>query len=175
MNWKISLVIALLAVVMNTSCGVYSFTGASISADVKTISIPTFYNNAPLGPSNMSITFTEKIRDYYLQNTNLVLVDSDGDLQLEGAISNYTLTPVAVTAAEDDSNIDLTSLTRITIYVDAIYVNTKDDTFDFDKTFSFFIDFDQDRQDLSSNEEEFVDEIFDQIILDIFNSSVANW
>ncbi|MBU2913361.1 LptE family protein [Reichenbachiella agariperforans] len=167
--------ILLLGCTLSTSCGVYSFTGASISADVKTISIPTFYNNAPLGPSNMSITFTESVRDYFLQNTNLVLVDNDGDLQLEGAISNYTLTPVAVTAAQDDSNIDLTSLTRITIYVDAVYVNTKDDTYDFDKTFSFFIDFDQNAQDLSANEEEFVEEIFDQIILDIFNSSVANW
>ncbi|MBU2887913.1 LptE family protein [Gilvimarinus agarilyticus] len=175
MNWKINLMILLLGCTLSTSCGVYSFTGASISADVKTISIPTFYNNAPLGPSNMSITFTESVRDYFLQNTNLVLVDNDGDLQLEGAISNYTLTPVAVTAAQDDSNIDLTSLTRITIYVDAVYVNTKDDTYDFDKTFSFFIDFDQNAQDLSANEEEFVEEIFDQIILDIFNSSVANW
>ena len=30
-------------------------------------------------------------------------------------------------------------------------------------------------EELSSNEQEFVEEIFDQIILDIFNSSVANW
>lgn len=175
MNWKNSLIIALMAVVMNTSCGVYSFTGASIGADVKTISIPTFYNNAPLGPSNMSITFTEMVRDYYLQNTSLVLVDSDGDLQLEGAISNYTLTPVAVSAAEGDNNIDLATMTRLTIYVDASYINVKDGTFDFDKTFSFFVDFDQNTEDLSSNEEQFVEEIFDQIILDIFNSSVANW
>ncbi|PIB35562.1 hypothetical protein BFP72_09240 [Reichenbachiella sp. 5M10] len=175
MNWKINVILLVLGCALHTSCGVYSFTGASISADVKTISIPTFYNNAPLGPSNMSITFTEMVRDYYIQNTNLVLVDSDGDLQLEGSITNYTLSPVAVSAAEDDSNIDLTSLTRLTIFVNAAYVNTKDDTFDFDKTFSFFIDFDQDSQDLSSNEDQFVEEIFDQIILDIFNSSVANW
>ncbi|UXP31802.1 LPS assembly lipoprotein LptE [Reichenbachiella agarivorans] len=175
MNWKSSLLIILLACCMSTSCGVYSFTGASISADVKTISIPTFYNNAPLGPSNMSITFTEQIRDYFIQNTNLRLVDSDGDLQLEGAVTNYTLSPVAVTAAQEENSIDLTSLTRLTIYVNASYVNIKDDTYDFDKTFSFFIDFDQDRENLSSNEEQFVEEIFDQIILDIFNSSVANW
>ncbi|MGL1885049.1 MAG: LPS assembly lipoprotein LptE [Reichenbachiella sp.] len=173
MNWKINLLILIIFAGINSSCGVYSFTGATIGAETKTISIPTFFNNAPLGPSNMSITFTEQIRDYYLQNTSLVLVDSDGDLQLEGSIENYTLTPVAVTASDD--NIDLTSLTRITIYVKCAYVNVNDDTFDFDKSFSFFVDFDQDKEDLSSNEEEFVEEIFDQIILDIFNSSVANW
>jgi len=172
MNWKINILIIVFALT-NVSCGIYSFTGASIGAETKTISIPTFFNNAPLGPSNMSITFTEKIRDYYLQNTSLTLVDDEGDLQLDGSIENYTLTPVAVTASED--NIDLTSLTRITIYVKCSYVNINDDTYDFDKTFSFFLDFDQDNEDLSSNEEEFVEEIFDQIVLDIFNSSVANW
>ena len=30
-------------------------------------------------------------------------------------------------------------------------------------------------EELSSNEQEFLDDIFDQIILDIFNASVANW
>ena len=43
------------------------------------------------------------------------------------------------------------------------------------KTFSFYKDFNQNTEELSSNEQEFVEEIFEQIILDIFNSSVANW
>lgn len=167
-------VVAMIALSFS-SCGVYSFTGASISPNVKTISIQTFYNNSPLGPSNMSPVFTERIKDYYLRNTNLTLVDGEGDLQLEGSIDNYTLTPVAVSASEDPGQVDLTSLTRITIYVSATYTNLEDDQFDFDRTFSFYRDFDQNREDLSANEEEFVNEIFDQIILDIFNSSVANW
>lgn len=175
MNWKTSIFILVTFAVLNTSCGVYSFTGASISPNVKTISIQTFYNNSPLGPSNMSAVFTERIKDYYLKNTSLVLVNGEGDLQLEGSINNYTLTPVAVSANEDPSKVDLTSLTRITIYISATYTNLEDDQFDFDQTFSFYKDFDQNREDLSANEEEFVNEIFDQIIFDIFNSSVANW
>lgn len=123
----------------------------------------------------MSIVFTEMIRDYFLQNTNLTLVDEEGDLQFEGSIENYTLTPVAVTASDQNQGIDLSSRTRLTIFVQASYINIHDDSFDFDKQFSFFRDFDQDTEDLSSNEEEFVEEIFDQIILDIFNASVANW
>ncbi|WP_109829648.1 LPS assembly lipoprotein LptE [Reichenbachiella versicolor] len=172
---RLNLIIIIAFAVMNTSCGVYSFTGASISSEVKTISIQQFYNNSPLGPSNMSITFTEEIRDYFLQNTNLTLVDEEGDLQIDGSIENYTLTPAAVSSNQSENGIDLASLTRLTIYVKASYVNIYDDQFDFDKTFSFFKDFDQNSQDLSANEEEFVEEIFDQIILDIFNSSVANW
>ncbi len=158
------------------SCGVYSFTGASISPEVKTISIQTFFNNAPLGPSNMSINFTEKIKDYYQQNTSLSLIADEGDLQLEGSIENYTLTPVAAAASQDQNGIDLTSLTKITLTVSVSYVNTQDDEYNFtNKSFSFFKDFDQTTDDLAANEEDFVNEIFDQIILDIFNSSVANW
>ncbi|GAB4232519.1 MAG: LptE family protein [Ekhidna sp.] len=156
-----------------SNCGVYSFTGASISPDVKTISIQTFYNNAPLGPSNMSVLFTEKIKDYYQQNTSLELVDNNGDLQLDGFIANYTITPVAASAGQQGQG-DFSALTRITITVSAAYINVKDPTFDFDQNFSFFKDF-ENETDLASNEEQFVEEIFDQIILDIFNASVANW
>ncbi|MEQ9288327.1 MAG: LptE family protein [Cyclobacteriaceae bacterium] len=177
MNWKTNLgILTILAGFLSLSgCGIYSFTGASISSDIKTISIHNFYNNAPLGPSNMSALFTEKIKDYYQQNTSLTLVDEEGDLQLEGAISNYTLSPVAPSASQGSNQVDFTSLTRITITVSATYVNTQNDEFDFDRNFSFFVDFDQNSQDLASNEDEFVDQIFEQIVLDIFNSSVANW
>ena len=137
------------------------------------MSIQTFYNNAPLGPSNMSAIFTEKVKDYFQQNTSLELVDANGHLQLDGFISNYTVTPVAANAGAQGEG-DFSALTRITITVSATYINEKDPTFDFDKNFSFFKDFENDT-DLASNEDQFVEEIFDQIILDIFNASVANW
>lgn len=157
------------------SCGVYSFTGANISPDIKTITIETFYNNAALGPSNMSVLFTEKLKDYFQKSTSLVLVQDEGDLLIDGTIENYTLTPVAPTA-NDDRGIGYSALTRITISVKVNYTNTKDDAFNYaNRTFSFYRDFDQNATDLSANEQAFVEEIFDQIVLDIFNSSVANW
>ena len=62
------------------------------------------------------------------------------------------------------------------VRVNASYLNKTDEQFNFEnKSFSFYKDFDQNTEDLSSNEQEFVEEIFDQIVLDIFNSSVANW
>ncbi|MEQ8715912.1 MAG: LptE family protein [Cyclobacteriaceae bacterium] len=156
-------------------CGVYGFTGASISPDIKTMSIQTFFNNATLGPSNMSVLFTEKVKDYYQQNTSLVLVDEEGDLQLDGTIDSYRLTPVAPQGGRGDDQQNITSLTRLTISVKAEYINTQNDEYDFNKSFSFYVDFDQNTTDLAANEQQFLEEIFDQIILDIFNSSVANW
>ena len=163
-------------ILLNFSCGVYSFTGASISPEIKTVSIETYFNNSPLGPSNMSILFTEKLKDYFQKNTSLVLVESDGDLQLEGAIDDFSTSPVAPTADGGKNSQYFTGLTRLTIRVSSTYFNTRDDQFNYEnKSFSFYKDFDQNNEELSSNEQEFMDEIFDQIILDIFNSSVANW
>ena len=159
-----------------SGCGVYSFTGASISPETKSISIPIFYNNAALGPATMSAVFTEKIRDYYQTNTSLLVKEENGDLHLEGVISDYTVTPASANSASSSDGVDYSSRTRVTIRVKASYTNVNDDTFDFEnKVFDFFIDFDQDTQDLASNEEQFMEEIFDRIIFDIFNATVANW
>ena len=69
-----------------------------------------------------------------------------------------------------------TGLTRLTVRVNATYLNNTDDQFNYEnKSFSFYKDFNQNTEELSSNEQEFLEEIFDQIILDIFNASVANW
>jgi len=159
-----------------SSCGIYSFTGASISPDVKTISFQNFYNNSPLGPSNMSVLFTEMIKDYFERNTSLTLVDEDGDLEIDGTIEDFSLSPVAPTADGGRNSQYFTGLTRLTVRVNATYLNNTDDQFNYEnKSFSFYKDFNQNTEELSSNEQEFLEEIFDQIILDIFNASVANW
>ena len=122
----------MLAIVLSTnSCKIYSFTGAALSPDVKTVSITNFYNDAGGGPPNMSQLLTEKLKDYFQQNTNLSLVDANGDLQLDGSIARYDFSPVAPQASGSNQTIDRASLMRLTITVNASYVNTKDDEFDF--------------------------------------------
>ena len=162
--------------ILTSGCGIYSFTGASISPDIKTISFQNFFNNSPLGPSNMSVLFNEKIKDYFERNTSLTIVDENGDLEIEGTIEDFSLSPVAPTAEGGRDSQFFTGLTRLTIRVNATYFNKFDDQFNYEnKSFSFYRDFNQDTEELSSNEQEFLEEIFDQIILDIFNASVANW
>jgi hypothetical protein len=158
-----------------SGCGNYTFTGASLGPDVKTISIDNFFNDANGGPPNMSQLFTEEIRDYYQANTNLALVPENGDLLLEGAITRYEFVPVAPRASGSNEVADVAGLIRLNITVSASYINTYDDEFNFEnKSFTFFADFDSDR-DPSSVEEELIEEIFDQIIFDIFTATVANW
>lgn len=152
-----------------TGCGPYSFTGTKLSPDLKTITINNFVMNTAGGPANLSLTLTEKLKEYYQRNTNLKLKPGgDADLILEGAIVGYELTPVAPTAA------DQAALNRLTITVQARYVNNKDETQSFDQAFSFFKDFPQ-SQTLNQVETSLVPPILDQIVLDMFNRSAGDW
>ena len=172
--WATSVWMILLACL--SSCGTYTFSGVAIDdSKVKTISIDNFYNDSGGGPPNMSQLFTEQIKDYYQQNTRLALVPENGDLQLEGAITGYEFVPVAARSSGSSEVADVASEMRLNITVEATYINTTDDEYDFEsRDFTFFADFDADR-DPSSVENELIDQIFEQIIFDIFTASVANW
>lgn len=159
-----------------TGCGVsinYSMTG--IATDATSISITEFYNNSDLGPANMGQVFSNAIKNYFIQNTSLSVVQEEGELQLEGEISNFTVTPIAPTSTGDPNALTTASSSRLTITVRATYINTKDDKLSFkDKTFSFYKDF-PNEQNIADVQEQYTKEIFDRIVNDIFNASVANW
>lgn len=163
--WSLVLWVLCLAL---PGCGIYSFTGTNISPDVKTVSIQTFVDRSGGGPPNLSQTFSEKARDYFQRNSGLSVIGKDGDLQLEGAITGYQLSPVNTSASE------VAEQTRLTITVQVKYINLKDETQNFENSFSFFADFPR-SANLSTVEAGLIDQISDQIILDIFNKTVANW
>ena len=77
-------------------CGVYSFTGASIPPEAKTISIQFFPNRAQLVEPTLSPLFTDALRDQFVNQTNLELVDRNGDLAFDGEIVEYRTSPVAI-------------------------------------------------------------------------------
>ena len=153
-------------------CGVYSFTGGRTEAS--TISIQDIYNNADLGPANMGQDFTNQLKNYLVQNTNLSVVAEEGELQMDGEISSFTLSQIAPVHTADDE-INAASMTRLTITVRISYTNTLDETMSFrDKSFSFYKDFPND-QNLSDVEDAYTRQIFERLVNDIFNASVANW
>jgi hypothetical protein len=158
------------------SCGVgaqYSMTGSTTTAE--TISVAEFYNNADLGPANMGQTITNQLKTYFIQNSSLRVIPEEGQLQLEGEITDFRLTPISPTSTGNPSAITSASSTRLTITVKATYINTTDEKMSFkDKTFSFYKDFSNDLN-VSDVQEQFTKQIFDRIINDIFNASVANW
>lgn len=176
LNKIIRIFLGIIIPVLFQQCGIYSFTGANISPDVKTISIDYFYNESGDGPPNLSQQFTEGLKEYFQNNTNLGIDQSgNGDLQLTGNIASFRYAPIAPTASGSENRADNAGLQRLTIAVSVKYINTKDDTFDFDQQFSFYADYDPETNSISSVEPQLIEDIFTQLYLDIFNASVANW
>jgi len=173
---KLSKLSVFLIAIFLAGCGVYSFSGANISPDVKTISIEFFYNESGDGPPDLGLQFTEGLKDYFQNNTNLAADNSgNGDLQFSGNIRRFNYAPIAPTASDNQNLPNNAGLQRLTISIAVQYTNTKDDSFDFDQQFSFYADFDPNTTSISAVESQLIEEILEQIYVDIFNASVANW
>ena len=80
----------------------------------------------------MSVLFNEKIKDYFERNTSLTIVDENGDLEIEGTIEDFSLSPVAPTAEGGRNSQYFTGLTRLTVRVNATYLNKFDDQFNYE-------------------------------------------
>lgn len=153
-------------------CGVYSFSGAATSA--KTISIEPFFNNTDLAPANIGATFTNKLKDYYQQNSSL-RVTEPGELHIEGVISEYRINAMAPVSTGRPGDPSTAALSRLTIGVKITFEDSLEPKNNFkDRTFSFYKDFDN-NLNFTTIQEDLEKQIFDQILIDIFNATVANW
>jgi hypothetical protein len=168
--YSILLTVLVLPVLLTSSgCRVsYSFTGASISPDIKTISIQYFQNSASTVVPTLSRTFTEALKDYFTSQTNLSLVDRNGDLNLEGAITGFSVQPVAIQGNETAAQ------NRLTISVNVKFTNKKNEKQDFETTFSRYQDYPS-AQNLILVQENLIKLINDQLVQDVFNKAVVNW
>ncbi|HIA36397.1 MAG TPA: hypothetical protein EYM84_11040 [Flavobacteriales bacterium] len=146
----------------------YSFTGASIPPEAKTVSIQYFPNNAPLVQPSLSQLLTEALKDRFLTETNLALVEQNGDLNFEGSIINYVVTPVAIQGDET------AAMNRLSITIRVKFINIIDEKQNYENNFSRYEDY-LSTSDLSSVEEELITTINVQLVDDIFNKAVINW
>ena len=146
----------------------YSFTGASISPDIKTITIKTFPNYAPLAPPIISQRFSESLRDVFTTQSNLNFVGADGDVIVEGTITAYNTSPTAVQGNQQ------AALNRLTMRVHVKLTNNKDEKGSFEQDFEKFSDFPFDAT-LSSVEETLMKDINNQLAQEIFNKAFINW
>lgn len=156
-----------------SSCSVYTFTGTNTNA--QTITVLNFYNDTGQGPANLSQQFSERLRDYYQRNTSLTIVETGGELLVEGSIVGYNTMPVAPIASGNDQQADVAGSTRLTIRIQVDYTSALNEEENFNRSFSFYDDFDSQTSNLTAEEDQLIDTIFDQIIFDIFNATVANW
>jgi hypothetical protein len=142
--------------------------GASIAPDIKTFNVKYFQKTSALGPSLLSQTLTEKLKDKFLSQTTLKLADKEPDLIFEGSITNYVVTPLAIQANETAAR------NRLTITINVKFTNTKDDKQNFETSFSRFADYSS-SQSLSAVESSLIEDIDNQLVDDVFNKAFINW
>lgn len=152
------------------SCTIsYRFNGASIDySKTHSISIAEFPNHAPLVYPALSNNFSEALRDIFARQTRLEILPSGGDLELEGEITGYSLTPMAIAA---DS---YAAETKLTITMKVRFTNNVSPTESFEKTYLAYQTFDASRQ-LTDVQEELCATMITELTESIFNDTVAKW
>jgi hypothetical protein len=161
----------LLALLPLTGCRIsYKLNGSALDYTVyKTVSIGNFPIRAALVYPPLQQTFENALLDYVERNTRLhVVTDGEADIQIEGEITTYNLSPQAVT---DNA---YASQTRLSIGVRVKYTDSKDEKNDVDQTFSAYRDFDSSEM-LSDVQDQLCSEISDELVELIFNATLGNW
>ena len=154
-------------------CGNYSFTGASIPEGTESFQVNLFENNSgnnvgSIFEPGLDRDFTVALQNILENQTNLEMLQSNGDLLYEGEIVEYRVSPMTATA-----NLDAAQ-NRLTITVNVIFTNFKSEEDNFEQRFSFYFDFPAAEQ-LVSVKNEAHEIIFERITQEIFNASLAKW
>lgn len=164
-RWSLFLVPLLL---FSSCVGGYSFTGASISPETKTISILDFENRATLVQPILATHLTDALRGKFSTQTSLVVVEYEGDMDIKGEIVSYVVSPTAIQGN------DRAARNRLTIAIKVNFTDKHNPKADFNQMFSRYRDYDS-SQNLSDVEESLINEITMELVDDIFNKAVVNW
>ena len=163
-------VVALLAAIALTACRIsIKLNGSALDYTVyKTIRVSEFPIRAALVYPPLQQTFETSLLDYISKNTRLQTTDGAADLEIEGEITGYNLTPQAVTENA------YASMTRLTISVRVKYIDNRADSNNNDQTFSAYRDFDSSEM-LTDVQDQLCEEISKELVELIFNATLGNW
>ena len=157
-------------VVLLASCQVqFKMNGASIDyTQIKTISVANFPNRATLVYPPLEAQFNNALKDIYTRQTRLSFVPQNGDMQLSGEITGYSVMPMAIGSDA------ISKETKLTVTVKVKYVNTKNSAEDFETSFSASQNFPSSRM-ITDVQDELLTDIVKELTETIFNKTAANW
>lgn len=152
------------------SCSIsYKFDGGTINYNlVKTITIEEFPNRAPSVNPMLSQILYQELNNRFIEQTRLVPVSRDGDIEITGEITRYDTQDLGV---KEDG---YASRTRLNISIRVQYTNHKEPDQDIDQTFSAYDDYDS-NQILDAVQDELCQNICKELVDAIYNATVANW
>jgi hypothetical protein len=154
--------------VILSSCSI-SFKGINIPPDVTTYFVDNFQNNALGAPGDINQRFSEALRAKIRNESRLIYNEQSPDIEFSGNITRFSLTPEAPQAG------NTVALNKLEIAVSVDYVNHKDEAKNWKaKQFTFFRTFESDK-DFISIQDGLIDEIFKQLMENIFNEAFTGW
>ena len=159
------------AIIATTAaCSVkYAFNGASIDyTKTKTIELAEFpirssYVWGPMGPM-----FNNQLKDEFASHTRLIQVKRNGDLKIEGEITQYSQRNKSV------SSEGYSAQTELSMTVNVRFTNNVDHAQDFEQQFTATQSYDSSLS-LNSVQNDLVAKMIKDICDQIFNACVANW
>ena len=154
-----------------TSCKIQLGLAPITSIDynkVKTVSIAEFQNQSEYVYAPLAIQFNQELKDMFIQQTRLQLVNSGGDLEISGEITGYNQYNQGVDASGYSSEV------KLTLTVKVRYVNNTNHEEDFEQQFSAFQTYES-TQLLTAVQDQLIPLMIEDITEQIFNSTVANW
>jgi len=168
-NYRYALLSVIFLVFTVAACKItYSFSGASISPQVRTLSVQRFLNRAAIVQPGLDQFITDALIDKCRAQTNLSVVSELGDVDFEGEITDYRTQPVAIAADA------FAQMNRFTITIRVRFTNTVEPHLSYEQSFSRYEDYDS-NFNLSDVEQELSEKIIELLVEDIFNRAFVNW
>lgn len=164
------LVFAFVTLSVVTACSVsYKFNGASIDyTKVKTIMIADFPIRSSYVWGPMAPMFNNELKDKFASRTRLSQVKRNGDMKIEGEITQYQQRNKSVSAE------GYSAQTELSMTVNVRFTNNVNHSEDFEKQFTATTTYET-TQSLSAVQEELVTQMCKDLCDQIFNATVANW
>ena len=159
--------ILFLTLALSSCKGGYSFTGGNVG-DAKTMQVDFFDNNAQIVNPEASQWVTEAIKDIFVQQTPLELVQGPADMYISGEINEYRLRPQAARGPSEVAQM------LFTISVQVEFINELAPENNFNARFSRSRPYDADIN-FSDIENELAAEIIKELREDVLNRAIANW
>ena len=159
--------ILFLTLALSSCKGGYSFTGGNVG-DAKTMQVDFFDNNAQIVNPETSQWMTEAIKDIFVQQTPLELVQGSADMYISGEINEYSLRPQAARGPSEVAQM------LFTISVQVEFINELAPENNFNARFSRSRPYDADLN-FSDIENELAAEIIKELREDVLNRAIANW
>ena len=153
-----------------TACSVsYKFNGASIDYNkTKTIQIADFPIRSSYVWGPMQALFNNQLKDQFANHTRLIQVKRNGDLKIEGEITQYPQRNKSVSAE------GYSAQTELSMTVNVRFTNNVNHSEDFERQFTATSTYET-TQSLNSVQEELVTQMSKELCDQIFNATVANW